>query len=338
MSDKPVETIADIARLAGVSKSTVSRALSDSPLICTETKERIRAIAHEHEFQVNAAASRLSLKTSHTLAFVAHPYYQKKGFGVADLFMLEILGGISAGLAISHYDLLMVHVNPLETDWPARYLKTGRADGFILMTSTRKQHHIRALLAMKAPFIIWGTPGSDQSYCSVTGDNFRGGKLAAEHLIRTGKRRIAFLGGPEDELEVQKRFDGFQSAHLEAGLTVDPKLVTYGWYSNESGAERTRELLERAPEIDAIFANSDFMAIAAMRVAQEMGRRIPDNLAVVGYDNLTIAEESNPPLPPVSQNIPLAGRLLAQNLIQYLQTGVVTNVTLPAELVIRKSA
>ncbi len=338
MSDKPVETIADIARLAGVSKSTVSRALSDSPLICTETKERIRAIAHEHEFQVNAAASRLSLKTSHTLAFVAHPYYQKKGFGVADLFMLEILGGISAGLAISHYDLLMVHVNPLETDWPARYLKTGRADGFILMTSTRKQHHIRALLAMKAPFIIWGTPGSDQSYCSVTGDNFRGGKLAAEHLIRTGKRRIAFLGGPEDELEVQKRFDGFQSAHLEAGLTVDPKLVTYGWYSNESGAERTRELLERAPEIDAIFANSDFMAIAAMRVAQEMGRRIPDNLAVVGYDNLTIAEESNPPLTTVSQNIPLAGRLLAQNLIQYLQTGVVTNVTLPAELVIRKSA
>lgn len=338
MSDKPVQTIADIARLADVSKSTVSRALSDSPLICDETKQRIRAIAREHDFQVNASASRLSLKASHTLAFVSHPYYQKKGFGIADLFMLEILGGISTGLAKSHYDLLMAYVNPLEMDWPARYLKTGRADGFILMTSARKQHHIKALLAMKAPFIVWGTPAPGQSYCSVTGDNFRGGKLAAEHLIRSGRRRIAFIGGPEDELEVQKRFEGFQSAHLEAGLTVDPALVTYGWFSNESGAERTRNLLEQFPEIDALFANSDFMAIAAMRVAQEMGRRIPDDLAVIGYDNLTAAEESNPSLTTVSQNVPLAGRLLAQNLIQYLQNGVVTNVTIPAELVIRKSA
>jgi DNA-binding LacI/PurR family transcriptional regulator len=338
MTDKPVQTIADIARLAGVSKSTVSRALSDSPLIGEETKQRIRAIAHKHDFEVNAAASRLSLKSSHTLAFVSHPYYQKKGFGMADLFMLEILGGISTGLAKSHYDLLMVYVNPLEMDWPARYLKTGRADGFILMTSTRKQHHIKALVAMKAPFIVWGTPEPGQNYCSVTGDNFRGGKLAAEHLIRSGRRQIAFLGGPEDEAEVQKRFEGFQSAHTEAGLTVDPQLVTYGWFSNESGAERTRNLLEQFPDIDAVFANSDFMAMAAIRVAQEMGRRVPDDLAVIGYDNLTAAEESNPPLTTVSQNVPLVGKLLAQNLIQYLQNGVVTNMTIPAELIIRKSA
>jgi DNA-binding LacI/PurR family transcriptional regulator len=232
----------------------------------------------------------------------------------------------------------MVYVNPLEMDWPARYLRTGRADGFILMTSTRKQHQIRALLAMNAPFIVWGTPDAGQSYCSVTGDNFRGGKLAAEHLLRSGRRQIAFLGGPEDEVEVQKRFEGFQSAHIEAGLTVDPQLVTYGWFSNESGAERTRNLLEQFPDIDAIFANSDFMAMAAIRVAQEMGRHVPDDIAVVGYDNLTAAEESNPPLTTVSQNVPLVGKLLAQNLIQYLQNGVVTNMTVPAELVIRKSA
>jgi DNA-binding LacI/PurR family transcriptional regulator len=338
MTEKTVQTIADLARLAGVSKSTVSRALSDSPLIGEETKERIRALAREHDFQINASASRLSLKESRTIAFVSHPYYQKKGFGVADLFMLEILGGISTGLAKSHYDLLMAYVDPSDTEWPARYLKTGRADGFILMTSTRKQHHIKALVEMKAPFIIWGTPPANQCFCSVTGDNFGGGKLAAEHLLRSGRRKIAFLGGPAEELEVQKRFEGFQSAHLEAGLTLDPALVTYGWFSNESGTERTRTLLEQHPEIDAIFANSDFMAIAALRVAQEMGRRIPDDLAVIGYDNLTIAEDSDPPLTTVSQNIPLAGKLLAQNLIQYLQTGVVTNVSIPAELEIRKSA
>lgn len=338
MSDKPVQTIADIARLAGVSKSTVSRALSDSSLIGDETKERIRVIARAHNFQVNASARRLSMQESCTIAFVTHPYYQKKGFGLADLFMLEILGAISSGLAQNHYDLLMAYVNPHDPDWPERYLKTGRADGFILMTSTRKQHHIKALVDMKAPFIVWGSPNPNYSYCSVTGDNFSGGKLATEHLIRIGRQRIAFIGGPADELEVQKRFEGYQNALLEAGLPLDPELVTYGWFTNESSAERTRNLLEQFPEIDAIFANSDFMAIAAMRTAQEMGRILPDDLAVVGYDNLTVTDDSNPPLTSVSQNIPLAGKLLAQNLIQYLKSGVVTNVSIPAELVIRKSA
>jgi DNA-binding LacI/PurR family transcriptional regulator len=338
MTDKPVQTIADIARLAGVSKSTVSRALSDSPLIGQETKERIRTIARAHDFQINAAASRLSLKASQTIAFVAHPYHQKKGFGLADLFMLEILGGISTGLANQHYDLLMAYVDPQDTDWPARYLKTGKADGFILMTSTRKQYHIQALIEMKAPFIIWGTPPTHQSFCSVTGDNFSGGKLATEHLIRSGRRRIGFIGGPPVELEVQKRYEGYETALREAGQTVDPALVTYGHFSEESGAERTRQLLERFPDLDAIFANSDFMAMAAMKIIQQTGRRIPEDVAVIGYDNLTVAEQSAPPLTTVSQNIPLVGRLLAQNLIQYLQTGIVTNVSIPAELVIRESA
>jgi DNA-binding LacI/PurR family transcriptional regulator len=338
MSDKPVQTIADIAKLAGVSKSTVSRALSDSPLIGDETRERIQVIARAHNFQLNASAQRLSMKESRTIAFVTHPYYLKKGFGLADLFMLEILGAISSGLAQHHYDLLLAYVNPHDPDWPERYLKTGRADGFILMTSTRKQNHIKALVEMKAPFIVWGNPIPNYSYCSVTGDNFNGGKLAAEHLIRCGKRQIAFIGGPADESEVQKRFEGYQSALQTAGLPLNPALISYGWFTNESGAERTRNLLEQHPEIDAIFANSDFMAIAAMRVAQEMGRRIPDDLAIIGYDNLTVAEDSNPPLTTISQNIPLAGKLLAQNLIQYLQSGVVTNVSIPAELVIRKTA
>ena len=217
MADKPVQTIADIARLAGVSKSTVSRALSDSPLIGEETKQRIRTIAREHDFEVNAAASRLSLKSSHTLAFVSHPYYQKKGFGMADLFMLEILGGISKGLYAHGYDLLVVHVDPHETEWAHQYLDTGRVDGFILMTSTHKQYHIQALLEMDAPFIIWGAPPSEARYCSVTGDNLNGGRIATEHLIRLGRKRIAFIGGPQDELEVQRRFEGFlDSRHRRA--------------------------------------------------------------------------------------------------------------------------
>ncbi|MEW6402060.1 MAG: LacI family DNA-binding transcriptional regulator [Chloroflexota bacterium] len=336
MSKKTVKTIADIARMAGVSKSTVSRALNDSPLIGTETKERIRQIAREHNFQVNVAARQLSKKQSRTIAFVTHAYH--KEFSVADLFGLEIMGGISNGLHAHGYDMLVVHVDPRETAWAHQYLDTGRVDGFILMTSSRKQFHIKALIEMGAPFIVWGIPAPNQSYPSITGDNFRGGKLATEHLIHIGRQRIAFLGGPPDELEVQLRYSGYETVLREAGKTIDPALIAYGDFSNTSGAVAMAQLLQQAPGLDAVFVNSDLMAIAAMQVIREQGRRIPEDVAVVGYDDLSIAEHGNPPLTTVRQNIPLSGRLLAQNLIQYLQAGIVTNVSIPVELIVRKSA
>jgi DNA-binding LacI/PurR family transcriptional regulator len=337
MSKKPVQTIADIARLANVSKSTVSRALNDSPLIKQETKERIRLIARQNNYRINAPARQLSLKQSCTIAFVTHAY-DKQCFSVEDLFVLEIMGGIANGLHASCYDMLVVHVDPRDTDWAHQYLDSGRVDGFVLMTSSRKQSHIKALLEMGAPFIVWGLPLPNSSYCSVTGDNLTGGKLAAEHLIRSGKNRIAFLGGPTDELEVQQRYQGYQSALQAAGRGLDPALLAYGDYSHASGQAAMQRLLEQAPDLDAVFVCSDLMAIGAINVIRQHGVRVPHDIAVVGYDDLSIAAFNNLPLTTIRQNIPLAGRLLAQNLVQYLQTGVVTNVTIPVELVVRQSA
>jgi DNA-binding LacI/PurR family transcriptional regulator len=336
MKKKTVHTISDIATLAGVSKSTVSRALNDSSLIGQETRERIQAIAREHNFKINLPARRLSLKQSNTIAFVTHAYH--KEFSVADLFGLEIMGGISQGLYARGYDMLVVHVNPHETEWAYQYLDTGRADGFILMTSTRKQNHIQALLEMDAPFIIWGVPPTGVNCCSVTGDNINGGRIATEYLIGLGKKRIAFLGGPKDELEVQQRFEGYQTALLASKRTVDPALLAYGDFSNTSGAAAMERLLTNAPDLDAVFVNSDLMAIAAMDVIREHGRRVPEEVSVIGYDDLSIAEHSNPPLTTIRQNIPMAGRMLAENLIKYLETRTVTNVTIPVELIVRKSA
>ncbi len=336
MKKKTVHNISDIARLAGVSKSTVSRALNNSPLIGQETRERIQALAKKHDFQINLPARRLSLKQSNTIAFVTHAYH--KEFSVADLFGLEIMGGVSQGLYAHGYDMLVVHVNPHETEWAHQYLATGRADGFILMTSTRKQSHIQALVEMDAPFIIWGSPPSDARYCSVTGDNLNGGRIATKYLIDLGRKRIAFIGGPQDELEVQHRFAGYQDALLTSNRALDPALVAYGDFSNTSGAVAMEQLLENAPDLDAVFVNSDLMAIAAMDVIREHGRRVPEDVAVIGYDDLSIAEHSNPPLTTVRQNIPMAGRMLAENLIKYLETREVTNVTIPVELIVRKSA
>ncbi|HVN56083.1 MAG TPA: LacI family DNA-binding transcriptional regulator [Anaerolineaceae bacterium] len=335
-SKKPVQTIADVARLANVSKSTVSRALNDSPLIGDETKERIRAIAAMHNFQLNAPARRLSLKQSRTIGYVTHCYH--KEFSVADLFGLEINGGITRTLSANGYDMLEIHVDPRDTDWARQYLDSGRVDGFILMTFARKQAHIQALLDIGAPFIVWGVSPENNRYSTVSGDNFNGGRLATEYLIRSGRQRIAFMGGPANQYEVQQRYSGYEEALRAAGRPIDQALITYGDYSLPSGGTGIQKLLEQAPNLDAAFVNSDLMAITAINALRESGRRVPDDVAVVGYDDLSIAEIYYPPLTTIRQNVPLAGKLLAQNLIQNLQTGVVTNVTVPVELVVRKSA
>jgi DNA-binding LacI/PurR family transcriptional regulator len=137
---------------------------------------------------------------------------------------------------------------------------------------------------------------------------------------------------------VQNRLSGYQAALQEAGMQVDRELIDYGDFSNTSGSEAAQRLLKKAPTMDAVFVNSDLMAIAAMETIRENGSRVPEDIAVVGYDDLSIAEHSHPPLTTIRQNIPLAGKLLAQNLIQYLQSGMVTNVTIPVELIVRKSA
>lgn len=336
MVKKTIKNIEDIARLAKVSKSTVSRSLNDSPLVKKETKERIQAIAREHNFRLNAPARNLSMSQSHTIAFVTHAYH--KSFSMEDLFSMEIMGGITKGLHTLGYELLVVHVDPRDSRWAHQYLDSGRVDGFILMTSSRKRWHIKTLVEMDAPFIVWGVPVKNHQYCSVTGDNVAGGRLATEYLIGIDRQRIAFLGGHANEMEVQHRLKGYKTALQAAGQRVNPALLAYGDYSHTSGSTAMEQLLEQSPDLDAVFVNSDLMAVAAINVIQNSGRKVPDDVAVVGYDDLSIASYNSLPLTTIRQNIPFAGKMLAESLVQYIKTGVVTNVTIPVELVVRKSA
>jgi len=337
ISNKPVKTIADIAQLAGVSKSTVSRALNDSPLISEETRTRIQAIARENHFQIHQAARRLSLKRSHTIAFITKVDLKHREF-MMDPFHLEIQGAISAALATYNYDLLMAHIEPDDLDWPQRYLDTGRADGFILLNCSQKAQYVQTLLDLHAPFIVWGVPLSHHGFCSVNGDDFTGGRLAVQHLIQAGYQKIAFFGGPPNDLEIRARYEGYEAALQDAGRTLDPTLVTYGDFTSKSGAEGIQRLLNQVPDLDAVFVVSDMMAIAVMRTLREQGYRIPEDVAVVGYDDISLAMHCDPPLTTIRQNIREAGKMLVHNLIQYLDTGVVTNVTLPVELIVRKSS
>jgi DNA-binding LacI/PurR family transcriptional regulator len=205
------------------------------------------------------------------------------------------------------------------------------------MAATCTQRLIGVLAERKAPLVIWGQPPRKHDFSTVSGDSFAGGKLATEHLLGSGRSRVGFIGGPAKEAEVQDRYKGYEAALLAAGQPVDPALVAYGDYSPASGAAAIRALLEASPDLDGVFVNSDLMAIAAMDEIRALGRRVPDDIGVVGYDDVSAAAHSDPPLTTIRQNAPLAGRLLAENLIQHLRTGAVTNASIPAELVVRRS-
>ena len=348
MTVERVKTIADIARIAGVSKATVSRALNDSTLVSVETRDRVRAIAQQHGFEMNATARSLSRRETNVIALATYPYEpfgpneQPPGFvpndKLPDTFVLEVMSGLTAGLHARDYDLLVIQIATGDTSWIARYLDSGRVDGFVLMAASCNAKHLAALEARGAPFVVWGLDSTSHAYSTVSGDSYAGGRIATQHLLETGRRRIALIGGPDSEQESQDRYRGYATALRAAHVGVDESLVTFGWYSSESATVRMRDLLALHTNIDAVFACSDVMAIAAIEELRAAGRRVPDDVAVVGYDDVALAAHANPPLTTVRQPGPLAGRLLADSLIQQLRTGAVGHISIPAELVIRESA
>ena len=254
--------------------------------------------------------------------------------------MLEIMSGISRALHGHGYDLLVVHVDPGDTDWPRQYLDTGRVDGFILLSATCTPQHMTVLRELKAPLAIWGNSPERRRPASAPLPATASPAARPRRSISCSRaaRRVAFIGGSATMGEVKDRYRGYEAALLEAGITLDPALVAYRTTRPASAASEMRRLLEDEPGIDAVFVNSDIMAIAAMDAIRETGRTVPDDVAVVGYDDISMAQHSNPPLTTIRQNGPLAGSFLADGLIQYLRTGVVSVVSIPADLVVRDSA
>lgn len=331
-------TLNDIARLANVSPSTVSRALNNSDLISNKTKDIIKSIAKEHNFHTNSSARNLSTKKSHTIAFVA-PNSKSDFFSADSFFGFEILGGIGKKLRSLGYDLLIVHIDPKDNSWVNRYFDSSRVDGFILLTEHSNTAQIKKMVEIGAPFITWGSPIADHNYCTVTGDNIAGAKLATDHLINSGRRKVAFLGGPVEDGSVKLRYEGYKASFSKANLITDKDLIIFSEdYSYASGLSKMVELLKINPNIDAVFANSDLLAIGAIKAIRSFGKSVPEDIAVIGYDDLPLASFSDPALSTIRQNVLLSGELLADNLIQFIQTNVITNVITPVELVLRETA
>lgn len=333
---KAVKTIADIAKLAGVSKSTVSRALNDNPLISRKTRAKIQEIARKYKFEVHQGARCLSLNRSQTIALII-PKSPNKNHFVTDPFFLELLQGIMVGMAEYHYDLIIGQPQKYEPCELQRYFNSKRADGFILMGGCGGFFESMAEPIHAAiPVIMWGSI-QPESFCSVDCDNKNGARLAVRHLVQIDRKRIGFLGSVCTYPEVSLRQQGYLEILQEAGFSFDPKLVAYGDYSSKAGYGMTKTLLEQAPGIDALFACSDLIAIGAMEALREKGRRVPQDVAVVGFDDIPLAEHCSPPLTTIRQNILKAGEVMVRNLMHFLEDGIITRTILPVELIVRES-
>lgn len=325
------KTILDIARALGLSKSTVSRALNGNPVISEETRRLVAATAKDLRYSKNVAAQRLTTRASRTIAFITHE--NGSGCESGDWFGLELLGGLTQGLQTLGYTTLVKPIDYRDYSWVRSLLDSRQVDGFVLMTSSRKNSHIRALLEAGAPFVTWGAAQPGVKYPSVCGDDRAGGRLAGEHLAKYG--RVDVLAGPEEELEVQRRLEGFVEGLQEAGGTLGA-VVFAPEFGEESGEAGMRTLLASRPR--AVFCHSDLLAVGAIRVIRAQGLEVPRDVAVVGYDGLLMSSYLSPPLTTVSQHLPQVGRALGQGLVTYLERGEVTHLTLPVELLVRGSS
>ncbi|RZZ87447.1 LacI family transcriptional regulator [Pseudoxanthomonas winnipegensis] len=338
-SIKGKATSLDIAHLAGVSQPTVSRALRGSPMVNEDTRRRILAIAEQLHYKVDKNAS--NLRTQHTgtlaLLFFEDPTPDESAINP---FFLSMLGSITRACALHGYDLLISFQN-LSTDWQADYADSKKADGLILLgygDYLQSRVRLEKLQQQGIRFVRWGAALPGQPGVSIGCDNFQGGHDMAAHLIAQGRRRIAFLGHASAHYpEFQERHRGVCAALDAAGLEHEPTLQVDAETSEQSGYAAARILLARGVAFDAVFGASDLIAIGAMKALLEAGLRIPEQVAVAGFDDIPLAGFVTPGLSTVQQDTRQAGMLLVDALLQQLHGQPVDSQTIPVRLALRGS-
>lgn len=329
-------TMADIAKLAGVSEATVSRALKNSSLINKETRARIQKIAQENNYEINAAARNFRTKKTHTLAVVLL-VDRKWGHEVSDAFLMELLGSIADEAANHGYDLLL-STNPHNVqNLNSYFLESKRADGLIIVGQGRNDPRLDHLVETGAPFIVWGAEVPDHGYYTVGSDNRQGGYDATKLLLENGRRKLAFLGDVRHP-EMEHRWDGYRKAHEETGVDIDAALVIPTDFSRADGYAKADKLIENGkPLCDAVFCVSDNMAIGVLKRFAEANVRVPEDVAIVGFDDNPLAVFATPALTTIRQDIREGGRLLVENLVKVLSGKTIDHVVIPTETIIRQS-
>ncbi|MEW2475588.1 LacI family DNA-binding transcriptional regulator [Micromonospora gifhornensis] len=328
-------TLEAVARRAGVSRATVSRVVNGSTTVAEPIREAVRQAVAELGYVPNLAARSLVTQRTDSIALVM-PEEATRVFSDDQVFPGIIRGAAQELEAADKQLVLMLAGSPAGHERVERYTTGRHVDG-VLFASLHGADPLPAkLAALGIPVVCSGRPldGANVPYVDV--DQVAGVTKAVRHLIGTGRRRIATIAGPQDMVAGIERLAGYRDTVAAAGL---PQMVAVGDFTRESGAAAMRELLTAHPDLDAVFAASDLMAHAALRTLREAGRRVPEDVAVIGFDDIETAAYTEPPLTTVRQPIVELGRQGTRLLLR-LAAGeeVEPALILPTELILRDSA
>jgi LacI family transcriptional regulator len=328
-------TIDDIARISEVSRSTVSRVINADPNVKEQTRKKVLDVIQSHNFQPNIAARGLAAGSTKVIGVVI-PVGVSSIF--SDPYFSLVIQGVSSACNHLGYSIMLWLAEPqYERKTISQILYNGFIDGVIVLAMLLDDPLIDRLSESNRPFITIGRHPTNEKIDYVDVDNRAGAYQAVSYAIRAGHHRVALIGGPANTISGQERAQGYLDALREYGLPVIPELITEGDYSDAGGYLAMKRLLPNHP--DAVFAASDAMAFAAMRVIQEAGFRIPEDVAIVGFDDIPPAATSKPPLTTVRQPIQQTGKIVAEMLIDMIEHPTVQphHTVLPPELVIRSS-
>lgn len=327
-------TLNEIAELAGVGRSTVSRVMNNDPRVRAATRERVLEVVRRENYQPNFAARALASGRSEVIGAVV-PMALTSAF--ADPFFARFLEGVAAA-SDSADALLMLWLALPETEQRKvdRLLGAGVVDGLIVAAHVIDDPLVEALRRGGKRFVLFGRyPADDVSY--VTVDDRSSAHRAVSHLLRLGYMRVATIAGPQHMFDAQDRLAGYRDALRDFGLPQVAELVAEGDWSEASGYAAMRRLLAARP--DAVFAANDGMALAALRAMRDEGIRVPEDVALVGFDDIPAAATADPPLTTVRQPIRRLGEVATQTLLELIDSnsGPARRVVLPTELVVRAS-
>ncbi|WP_167922159.1 LacI family DNA-binding transcriptional regulator [Sphingopyxis italica] len=322
----------DLARMAGVSISTVSRALNDHPLISLNTKKKVWALAREHNypFRSHMAAAPVGAEGS---IVVVTPHMQGRPLPLSHPFFLELLASIGEAARARDCDFTVSHTAPRDIDDLLTVMNSSRANGVIFLGQSMLHDGFNQLADANSNFVVWGAHLPGQKYRSVGSDNVLGGRRATLHLARLGRKAIAFVGSSDPE--AMQRRQGYVEALEANGLDADPALDVRVDFGFESAERALGQLLARGRCPDAIFASSDLIALGAIRALRKANLSVPRDVSVVGYDDMLLARLSTPALTTIQQDTLEAGRRLVSQVMdpqaeQYLDY-------LPTHLIVRES-
>jgi DNA-binding LacI/PurR family transcriptional regulator len=332
-------SIKDIARAANVSHSTVSRALSDSPLVGAETKARIQRLARQMGYSPDAQARSLVMGRTQTIGVVVTT--------IADPFIAEVVQGIESTAHDRGYSVILSSSGsePEREVAAVEMLHSKRVDGVIVTSSRVGALYQEHLDRLGVPIVLLNSH-SEQSgpyTFSVSVDNRHGGYLASDHLVRLGHRRVAYLAGPADHSDDLERLAGYRQALARAGIAFDPALVVQGSGRTDGGERALPQLIEQDKPPTAVFCYNDVTAIGLLRAARRTGLRVPRDLAVVGFDDIPFAAYVRPSLTTVAQPIAHMGKRAIEMVLDLVADGeaegtAVSNVVVRGKLVVRESS